>query len=73
MKVRHTGTAELSDEIKDMEYLAHLLAVGQDVINQTVYTGEDWKAVHEAHDRFIAVLHAAYHRKWKLGREMRKS
>lgn len=71
MKIRHTGSFEREDEIKDMEYLAHLSAIGSDVIDQSIYAGDDWQAVHAAHARFIQALQLAYRRKWQIGREHR--
>lgn len=68
MEVRHTGSFELHDEIKDMEYLGHLGALGADIIDQSVYAGEDWQAVHAAHAAFIQTLHRAYQKKRKIGR-----
>ncbi len=71
MQVTHTGHGTAAHHAKDMEYLAHLSAIGSDVIDQSVYAGDDWQAVHAAHARFIQALHLAYRRKWQIGREHR--
>ncbi|MCA0922974.1 hypothetical protein [Pseudooceanicola nanhaiensis] len=72
MQVRHTGTFDLKDEITDMAYLAHLNAIGTDIIDQSVFTGEDWTHVHAAHNRFLGALRRAYEKKWAIGRQHRK-
>ena len=71
MQVRHTGTFDLTDEITDMAYLAHLNAIGSDIIDQSIYAGEDWKNVHTAHQNFLSALQRAYEKKWAIGRQHR--
>lgn len=72
MQVTHTGTFDLKDEITDMAYLAHLNAIGSDIIDQSIYAGEDWQRVHAAHGRFLRALSRAYEKKWAIGRQHRK-
>lgn len=71
MQLRHTGSFAQSDEIRDMAYLAHLNAIGSDIIDQSIYAGEDWTHVHAAHDRFLYALRRAYEKKWAIGRQHR--
>jgi hypothetical protein len=71
MKIRTTGNFDLADEIKDMEYLAHLSAVGESIIERSVFTGPDVQAVTAAHVAFLKTLHRAYQAKWAIGREGR--
>lgn len=66
MQVTHTGHGTAAHHAKDMEYLAHLSALGRDIIDQSVFTGEDWKTVHAAHAAFIQALGRAYRRKWAI-------
>lgn len=72
MNIRHTGTFDLRDEITDMAYLAHLSAIGTDIIDQSIYAGEDWTHVHAAHQNFLSALQRVYENKWTIGRQHRK-
>ncbi len=71
MNIRHTGRFDLKDEITDMAYLAHLSAIGTDIIDQSIYAGEDWQNVHAAHQNFLSALQRAYENKWAIGRQHR--
>ncbi|MGR3804855.1 hypothetical protein [Marinibacterium profundimaris] len=71
MQVTHTGHGTAAHHAKDMEYLAHLSAIGSDIIDRSVYAGEDWTHVHAAHGRFLNALSRAYEKKWAVGRQHR--
>lgn len=73
MRVATTGHGTPADHTKDMEYLAHLTAEGADIIDSSVFTSDDWRAVHIAHGRFIRALGLAYRRKWEIARSLKRT